>query len=236
MTVTAGPGGLRHEINAWYLWSLAVGLVISGEYFGWNYGWGAAGTVGFLVTTLIVAVLYVAFIFSFTELTTAIPHAGGPFAYALAAFGPAGGLIAGYATLIEFVFAPPAIAASVARHSRVLTLNKFHNGHPDLIPQGRYANDAVAAGEDGIEIKATKGGPAVDTHGARDAWFCVFRYKVDTTEPIAESPPTRFIEVLLAQLSREDFRRNPRGELGTRTASPNRVGVAKLRASWIYRD
>ena len=26
MTVTAGPGGLRHEINAWYLWSLAVVL------------------------------------------------------------------------------------------------------------------------------------------------------------------------------------------------------------------
>ena len=101
---------LRPEINAWYLWSLAVGLVISGEYFGWNYGWGSAGTVGFLITTLIVAVLYVAFIFSFTELTTAIPHAGGPFAYALRAFGPAGGLIAGYATLVEFLFAPPAIA------------------------------------------------------------------------------------------------------------------------------
>jgi len=109
----AGAGGLRPEINAWYLWSLAVGLVISGEYFGWNYGWGAAGTLGFLVTTLIVAVLYIAFIFSFTELTTAIPHAGGPFAYALRAFGPAGGLIAGYATLIEFVFAPPAIAAAL---------------------------------------------------------------------------------------------------------------------------
>ena len=104
---------LRPEINAWYLWSLAVGLVISGEYFGWNYGWGAAGTVGFLITTLIVAVLYVAFIFSFTELTTAIPHAGGPFAYALRAFGPAGGLIAGYATLVEFLFAPPAIAAAL---------------------------------------------------------------------------------------------------------------------------
>jgi ethanolamine permease len=109
-------GGLRPEINAWYLWSLAVGLVISGEYFGWNYGWGAAGTVGFLYTTLLVAVLYVAFIFSFTELTTAIPHAGGPFAYAVRAFGPLGGLVAGYATLIEFVFAPPAIAAALGAY------------------------------------------------------------------------------------------------------------------------
>lgn len=111
--MTAATGGLRHEINAWYLWGLAVGLVISGEYFGWNYGWAAAGTVGFLATTLIVAVLYVTFIFSFTELTAAIPHAGGPFAYAVRAFGPVGGLIAGYATLIEFLFAPPAIAAAL---------------------------------------------------------------------------------------------------------------------------
>ena len=100
--------------------SLAVGLVISGEYFGWNYGWGAAGTVGFLLTTLIVAVVYVAFIFSFTELTTAIPHAGGPFAYALRAFGPVGGLIAGYATLVEFLFAPPAIAAALGGYIHFL--------------------------------------------------------------------------------------------------------------------
>ena len=104
---------LRQEISPLYLWSLAVGLVISGEYFGWNYGWGAAGTIGFLYATLIVTVLYLCFIFSFTELTTAIPHAGGPFAYACRAFGPAGGLIAGYATLVEFLFAPPAIAAAL---------------------------------------------------------------------------------------------------------------------------
>ncbi len=54
-----------------------------------------------------------------------------------------------------------AMAASLARHSRVLTLNGFHNGHPDLIPHGRYANDEVAAREDGVEIKAAKGGGAV---------------------------------------------------------------------------
>lgn len=66
-------------------------------------------------------------IFSFTELTTAIPHAGGPRAYAYRAFGPTGGFIAGFATLIEFVFAPPAIAMRSApiltSSSRRWTLN-----------------------------------------------------------------------------------------------------------------
>lgn len=130
-----------------------------------------------------------------------------------------------------------ALTASLARHSRVLTENRFHNGHPDLIPQGRYSNNAVAAGEEGIEVKATRGGGGVDTHGARNAWLCVFRYTVDSeTQPAAGRAPTRIVEILLAQLTVNDFRRNPRGELGTRTASPNRAGLAKLRANRIYRE
>ncbi|ACL62604.1 ethanolamine permease [Methylobacterium nodulans] len=110
---------LHKGLNAFHLWGIAVGLVISGEYFGWSYGWAQAGTLGFLVTTLAVALMYVTFIFSFTELTTAIPQAGGPFAYALRAFGDAGGAVAGFATLVEFVFAPPAIALAIGAYLNV---------------------------------------------------------------------------------------------------------------------
>jgi ethanolamine permease len=110
---------LNPALNAFHLWGIAVGLVISGEYFGWSYGWGEAGTLGFLVATLAVTVLYTCFIFSYTELTTAIPHAGGPFAYAHRAFGPVGGLIAGFATLVEFLFAPPAIALALGAYVNV---------------------------------------------------------------------------------------------------------------------
>ena len=129
------------------------------------------------------------------------------------------------------------ISASLARHARVLTENRFHNGHPDLIPEGRYAHDRVASGDEGVEIKATKGSGAVDSHGARDAWLCVFRYAVDsTTEPAIDRLPTRITEVLLAKLAADDFRRNARGELGTRTASPNREGLRKLRANRVYSE
>ncbi len=110
---------LKRTLGAFHLWGIAVGLVISGEYFGWSYGWAQAGTMGFLVTSLLVATMYTAFIFSFTELTTSIPHAGGPFAYAYRAFGPVGGYIAGFATLVEFVFAPPAIAMAIVAYLNV---------------------------------------------------------------------------------------------------------------------
>lgn len=118
MEQTAAPT-LSRTLGGIHLWGIAVGLVISGEYFGWSYGWAQAGTLGFLITTVVVAVMYVAFIFSFTELTTAMPQAGGPFAYSLRAFGPAGGAIAGFATLIEFLFAPPAIALAIGAYLAV---------------------------------------------------------------------------------------------------------------------
>jgi ethanolamine permease len=114
------PEQLKRVLKPIHLWAIAVGLVISGEYFGWNYGWGVAGTIGFLIATIIITVMYVTFIFSYTELTTAIPHAGGAFAYAYRAMGPFGGLVAGYATLIDFLLATPAIAAALGAYLNFL--------------------------------------------------------------------------------------------------------------------
>lgn len=107
---------LKRSLNAFHLWGIAVGLVISGEYFGWSYGWASAGTLGFLITTFVVALMYLTFIFSFTELSCAIPHAGGPFAYAKRAYGANGGFFGGFSTLIEFACAPPAIAMSIGAY------------------------------------------------------------------------------------------------------------------------
>jgi hypothetical protein len=129
------------------------------------------------------------------------------------------------------------LTASLAKHSRVLIENQYFNGHPDLIVQGIYPGNAVKAGTEGIEIKTTrKTGGAVDTHGARNQWMCVFVYNLDTeTEPACDRKPMSFTEIYLGQVTVEDFRRNPRGELGTRTATLHRDGIKKLRENWIYR-
>jgi hypothetical protein len=129
------------------------------------------------------------------------------------------------------------LTASLAKHSRVLTLNKYFNGHPDLVVRGIYPRNAIKAGEDGVEIKTTrKIGGAVDTHGARAQWMCVFVYDVDgVTEPARDRRPMTFSEAYLAHVSPGDFRRNPRGELGTRTATLHREGIKKLRQQWVYK-
>ena len=130
------------------------------------------------------------------------------------------------------------LTASLARHSPILTENAYFNGHPDLVVQGICPDNAVKAGSYGIEIKTTrKKGGAVDTHGPRDQWMCVFVYGVDSkTEPASDRRPMELTEVYLGQVGVEDFRRNLRGELGTRAATLDRHGVKKLRQNWLYAE
>ncbi len=130
------------------------------------------------------------------------------------------------------------LTESLAKHSRSLTVNAYHNGHPDLLIRGVYPNDSVKSGVEGVEIKSTrKRGGAVDTHGGRKQWMCVFVYRVDNrTEPATERHPMIFTEVYLGEVDPEDFRRNERGDLGTRTSTLDRDGIAKLREHWVYMD
>src|ERR1700742_2105464 len=128
------PEQLKKVLKPVHLWAIAVGLVISGEYFGWNLGWETSGTIGFLIATVIITVMYITFIFSYTELTAAIPHAGGAFAYGYRAMGPFGVLTAGSATLIVFLFPPPAIAAALGGY-----LNFLYPAIP-IIPSAIFFN------------------------------------------------------------------------------------------------
>lgn len=129
------------------------------------------------------------------------------------------------------------LTASMAQHSRVLTENRYHNGHPDLVVQGVHPGNAVKAGSRGVEVKTTrKAGGAVDTHGARDQWLCVFVYQVDTkSEPALDRNPMTFTEVYLGHVTVDDFRKNPRGDLGTRTATLHKDGIRRLRECWVYK-
>ena len=130
------------------------------------------------------------------------------------------------------------LTSSLAKHSRSLVVNAYHNGHPDLVVRGHYPNNSVKAGEMGVEIKSTrKRGGQVDTHGGRDQWLCVFVYTADNaTEPAVDRSSMKFTEVYIGQVSVGDFRRNERGDLGTRTSTLGAEGIAKLRQSWVYLD
>ncbi len=115
---------LQRTLGPVMLWGLGVGYVISGMYFGWNLGLPAGGTLGLAISTIFIALMYVFFTFSYCELACAIPKAGGVFDYANRALGTDLGFIAGIAQLIEFVFAPPAIAFAIGAY--------FHEFFPNI--------------------------------------------------------------------------------------------------------
>ena len=111
---------LTKALSPLMLWGLGVGYVISGMYFGWNLGLAEGGTLGLAIATFFIIIMYVTFTFSYTEMACAIPKAGGGFEYANRGLGKHLGFIAGIAQNIEFVFAPPAIAAAIGAYLNLL--------------------------------------------------------------------------------------------------------------------
>ena len=107
---------LSRTLTPIMLWGLGVGYVISGMYFGWNLGLEKGGTLGLAIATFFIIILYITFTFSYAELASAIPKAGGGFDYTRRAFGDTWGFVAGMAQNIEFIFAPPAIAFAIGAY------------------------------------------------------------------------------------------------------------------------
>lgn len=113
---TPNDAKLSRTLTPLMLWGLGVGYVISGMYFGWNLGLEKGGTLGLAIATFFIIILYITFTFSYAELASAIPKAGGGFDYSRRAFGDTWGFIAGMAQNIEFIFAPPAIAFAIGAY------------------------------------------------------------------------------------------------------------------------
>ena len=66
---------LRPYARVFHLWALGVGAVISGDFFGWNFGLAAGGFGGLLIATIIVTLMYIGLCYSIAEMSPALPHA-----------------------------------------------------------------------------------------------------------------------------------------------------------------
>ena len=122
-----GTASAKKFLRPIHLWAIAVGLVISATTLAGTLDPKKPVRFGMLFAVLCVSVMYICFIFSYTELSTAIPHSGGPVCICPPRARPAGGLVAWVATLLEFVFAPPAIALAIGScvHFRTPQLGKI---------------------------------------------------------------------------------------------------------------
>ena len=117
--------GLNRFAGVWSLWALGVGAVISGDFFGWNYGLLSGGFGGLLLATAVVAVMYVGLCFSIAELSPALPHTGGAYSFGRTAFGPWGGFLTGLAESIEYVLTPAVIVVGIGGYVGTILESAF---------------------------------------------------------------------------------------------------------------
>jgi ethanolamine permease len=105
--------GLRRHAGVWSLWALGVGAVISGDYYGWNFGLDVGGFGGLLIATAVIAVMYYGLCYSIAEMSPALPHTGGAYSFARSAMGPWGGFLTGLAENIEYVITPAVVVGAI---------------------------------------------------------------------------------------------------------------------------
>ena len=133
--------GLRRYARVWSLWALGVGAVISGDFFGWNFGLAAGGFWGLAIATLVVSVMYVCMVFSIAELTAALPHAGGFYSFVRNALGPTWGYLCGVTDTIEYVITPAVIAIASRRRVVIALLagcaSRDYGALPNCAPRSR---------------------------------------------------------------------------------------------------
>ncbi|SOE23394.1 Amino acid permease [Spirosomataceae bacterium TFI 002] len=105
-----------NKLGIFSIWAIGVGMVISGESFGWNLGWAITGPVWFFVPVFVAALMYFGLVQSLIELACVYPTARSPHDYVAKAFGEKAGAFVAVAILFEFLFATPAIASSIGEY------------------------------------------------------------------------------------------------------------------------
>jgi hypothetical protein len=134
------------------------------------------------------------------------------------------------------------IVSSIPKHCSMLAKNTFHNGHPDLLPAGKYPNNAAQhAGSDGIEVKASRYESGWQGHNAENAWLMVFVFESGRPVDLQKNEPlTRFHfrAVYGALLEQADWQFSGRSATSRRTitASVRPSGFEKMTNNWIYRN
>ena len=108
-----GRRRLRRHARVLHLWAMGVGAVISGDFFGWNYGLTAGGFGGMLAAVVVMTVMYIGLCFSIAEMSPALPHAGGAYSFARTSMGPWGGYITGLAENMEYILTPAVIVVGI---------------------------------------------------------------------------------------------------------------------------
>jgi hypothetical protein len=135
------------------------------------------------------------------------------------------------------------MSVTIPSFCATLVKNRYHNGHPDLLPAGKFPGDAMQHCGEGIEIKASRYGRGWQGHNAEDTWLLVFVFDSNTSQLVKKTNkpqpprPFQFLKVVGAKIQKSDWAFSGRSATSRRTitASVTRNGYEKMEANWLYR-
>eukprot|EP01084_Bolivina_argentea_P164795 286457_1 len=110
---------LRSEQGLIPLACIGIGAVISGDFYGWNFGL-AGGFGGLLISLIIVTFMYIGISLSLAELSSMYPSAEGAFKFSKEAFGPYAGCLCGISETLEYVLLVPVVLTAQGDHLMIL--------------------------------------------------------------------------------------------------------------------
>jgi hypothetical protein len=128
------------------------------------------------------------------------------------------------------------VGAAIPKYCKTVCRKLYHNGHPDILPKGRFEADCIQHGTEGIEIKGPRHGSGWQGHNAEEIWLMVFVFDANASRDKGQGKapkPFKFIKVVGAQLANSDWQFSGRSATSRRTitASVKRSGFDKMEAN-----
>ncbi len=117
MTDTAEKNhlALARALGPLHVWGLGVGIVLVGEFMGWNFGVAKGGIFGALIACWFAGVLYSAVATLNSELGSSVASAGGQYAQAKHILGPLAAFNIGLFLIFEYVMLEAADAIVIGQ-------------------------------------------------------------------------------------------------------------------------
>ncbi|WP_407313547.1 APC family permease [Desulfosporosinus sp. SB140] len=94
---------LSKVLGPMHIWALGVGIVLVGEFMGWNFTVAKGGSLGGIIACWVIGILFTALVMINTEIGSVIPEAGGQYAMAKYLLGPLAAFNVGLMLVFEYV-------------------------------------------------------------------------------------------------------------------------------------
>lgn len=85
-----------------HVWALGVGIVLVGEFMGWNFTIARGGSIGSIIAVWTMAIMYIAIVMMTNEMSSVMPESGGQYTMAKFLLGPLAAFNVGLMAVLEY--------------------------------------------------------------------------------------------------------------------------------------